>query len=118
MPIVNISALPPDNLSQIRTTLAKVVSELAVALDTVPSNIWVNFIPMTTLQEGETIPDYLEYHPVISVLANPRPNEVIHKGMQVLATTIADGLGLKRDKIWIYWQDLPPGRVLADGEVR
>lgn len=118
MPVVTVQALPPDNPSQIDLTLTKVVSELTAALDTAPNNVWVNFIPMAALREGNKIPGRKEYHAIVTVLANPRPEEVVSQGLQAAARAVASGLGVKLENVWVYWVDLPRGRVFADGEVR
>lgn len=114
MPVVTIQALLPEDQDQIDRTLNKVVHDLAKAIDTVPSNVWANFSPMTAVQEG----DHDQYHPIITVLANPRPEESIRKGLTAVAGAVAAGLGVKKEKVWIRWVDLPPGRVFSDGEVK
>lgn len=114
MPVVTIQALPPKDQEQITRTLDKVVHDLAKAIDTVPSNIWANFSPMAAVKEG----DLLDYHPIITVLANPRPEDSIRKGLAAVAGAVACGLGVKKEKVWVRWVDLPPGRAFADGEVK
>ncbi len=114
MPVVTIQALPPENKDQIDRLLDKVVHDLAKAIDTVPSNVWANFCPMAAVKEG----DLADYHPIITVLANPRPEDSIRKGLNAVAGAVAAGLGFKKEKVWIHWIDLPAGRVCADGEVK
>jgi phenylpyruvate tautomerase PptA (4-oxalocrotonate tautomerase family) len=118
VPIVTIHALPPKEHKQIGALLIEVARKLASALNTPPSNVWVHFEPIVEFCEGEVIPSLSDYHPVIRVLANPRPEEAIRRGLESIAEAVASGLGLDRKNIWIHWVDLPPGRVYADGEVR
>jgi phenylpyruvate tautomerase PptA (4-oxalocrotonate tautomerase family) len=118
MPIVKILALPPKDSNQIDDILTEVARKLAAALDTTPNNVWVHFVPLTHFCEGESVPAESVYHPVITVLANPRPEELIKRGLQAVATAVAAGLELPLENIWIHWVDLPPGRVYADGKVR
>jgi phenylpyruvate tautomerase PptA (4-oxalocrotonate tautomerase family) len=118
MPIVTVHALPPKERKQIGITLTEVARKLASALNTSPSNVWVHFEPILDFCEGETIPSRSNYHPVVTVLANPRPEEAISRGLESIATAIASGLGLDPKNIWIHWVDLPHGRVYADGQVR
>jgi phenylpyruvate tautomerase PptA (4-oxalocrotonate tautomerase family) len=114
MPVVTIQALNPKDEAKIDTTLAKVVNDLAAAIGTVPTNIWANFTPMAAVREG----DLKDYHTIITVLANPRPEESIRKGLKAVADAVSTGLGVKMEKVWIRWVDLPPGRVFADGVVK
>jgi hypothetical protein len=118
MPIVTIHALPPKESKQIGTTLIEVAKKLASALNTSSSHVWVHFEPVVDFCEGETIPSQSDYHPVVTVLANPRSEEAISRGLESIATAVASGLGLDRKNIWIHWIDLPHGRVYADGQVR
>lgn len=118
MPVVTITALPPDDPDRIDATLAGVVSELATALATVPSNVWAHFVPVAALREGGSAPGQLEYHPIVTVLANPRPDEAVSRGLHAVASAVASGLGIKRENVWVHWVDLPQGRVFGGGEVR
>jgi phenylpyruvate tautomerase PptA (4-oxalocrotonate tautomerase family) len=117
MPIVTIHALLPAERQQIGTMLTEVARSLASALNTPPSNVWVHFEPIVAFCEGEAVPSQSDYHPVVTVLANPRPEEAINRGLESIATAVADGLGLNRKHIWIHWTDLPHGRVYADGKI-
>ena len=117
MPIVTIYALPPADPQKISQTLTEVVCGLAVALKTVPENVWAHFIPINALQEGDQVFGGDRYHPVIRVLANPRSQDLINNVLEAIALTVSSGLGVKKDNIWIHWVDLPPGRVYHDNRI-
>ncbi len=117
MPIVTIHALPPEEHKQIGTMLTEVARSLASVLNTPPSNVWVHFEPIVDFCEGEAVPSQSDYHPIVTVLANPRPEEAISRGLESIAIAVANGLGIGRKNIWIHWTDLPHGRVYADGKI-
>jgi hypothetical protein len=117
MPIVTIQALPPDEPRQISQTLEKVVHELAAAVDTLPENVWANFVPFTALREGDAVYGRKDYHPIVTVLANPRSEELVSKGLNAVAGAVAAGLDIKKENVWIHWIDLPAGRVFYDNKV-
>jgi len=118
MPIVTINAVAPSNLASIRNSLIKVARVLAAALDTSPDHVWVYFLPISELCEGEKVPSQKEYHPVVNVLANPRPEDAIQRGLEAIASVIASEFSVDKRNVWIHWIDLPVGRVYAEGTVR
>ncbi len=118
MPVVTIQALPPSDPTQIGTLLAGVSSELTTALSTVPSNVWVNFTPMAAVSEGDGTAENTDYHPIVTVLANPRPEESVQQGLQAVAKAVAAGLKVKLESVWVHWVDLTPGRVFWDGKIK
>ncbi len=118
MPVVTIQALPISDAAQIQSLLADVSSELTAALSTVPSNVWVNFTPMAAVREGDSTGHKADYHPIVTVLANPRPTESVQLGLQAVAKAVAAGLKVKLESVWVHWVDLLPGRVFGDGKVK
>jgi hypothetical protein len=117
MPVVTIQALTPNDPQKVSQTLKAVVQGLAAALNTANENVWAHFTPVSALSEGDNVFGGDEYHPVISVLANPRSQELINNGLNAIASAVSAGLGIKKENIWIHWVDLPPGRVYHDNKI-
>jgi hypothetical protein len=115
MPIVTINAISADVSARIDTTLERVVTGLAAALGTDTSNVWAQFAPLTAVQEGSHRGE--NYHVVVTVLANPRPDDVVAQGLHAVAAAVISGLGISQDRVWIHWVDLPARRVFASGGV-
>ena len=118
MPIVMIRTHGPIDVDRMEAVSARVSRELAAAIGSVPENVWAHFSPMWGLREGLHAPEPSTYHPVVTVLANPRPEEEIRRGLRAVGEAVAAGIGVRVEQVWVHWVDLPPGRVLAGGEVR
>jgi hypothetical protein len=118
MPVVTIQALPPEESARVDELLSQVVGVLASALETTPSNVWANFSPMAQVREGDSAHGQSGYHPIVTVLANPRPDALIHAGLHAVAKAVASGLEIPLERVWIHWVTLNPGQVFADGAVK
>ena len=114
MPVVTIQALPLSP-EKVDTMLADTSKALAGALETVESNVWVNFSPMAAVREGAAVPGAPQYHPIVTVLANPRGEELVGRGMAAVAESVARSLAVPMERVWIHWIALEPNRVFADG---
>jgi len=69
------------------------------------------------MQEGEGPPSALAYHPVVTVLADPRPEDQIHRGLQAVAKAVATGTGIRLEQVWVHWVDLPASRTFSRSRV-
>ena len=114
MPIVTIQALEPADPRTLDQLLGSVVRDLAAALGTEPGNVWANFSPMAAVQEGDSTEDY---HPVVTILAQARPEDAMRKGLEAVAKAVSAGLELPLEKAWVHWVTVEPTRVFADGKV-
>ncbi len=117
MPVVTIEALPQDP-QRVESMLAGEVAAVVDALSTVPENVWAHFVPMQAVYEQGRLNDSQGYHPIVTVLANPRPDAVVARGLEAVAAAVVRELGCPADKVWVHWVDLPPGRVFSAGQVR
>lgn len=76
-------------------------------LGVAPHLLWVHFAPLSYLQEG--LQGTLDApHLVVTVLANPRPDETVRQAMTEIAQTLNGHLNLSAHQVWIHWSDLPP----------
>ena len=114
MPIVTIQALEPADVRKLDALLSAVVSALSAAIGTTPENVWANFTPMAAVQEGDSTDDY---HPVVTILAQPRPDDAVRKGLEAAAKAVAEGLEVPLEKVWVHWANVEPSRIFADGRV-
>ena len=117
MPVVTIHALPPDEPAKIELTLQRVVSDLSSALQSVPGNVWANFTPMAAVREGDAPDGRRDYHLVVTVRANPRPQAQVDRGLEAVAKAVSAGLGVPLERVWVHWMPLEGGRVFANGAV-
>ncbi|HVE14186.1 MAG TPA: hypothetical protein VNI01_12375, partial [Elusimicrobiota bacterium] len=99
--------------ARVERMLADVVRDVSAAIGTTPANVWANFSPMAAVREG----DGASYHPVVTILANPRPKGLVDRGLEAAAKAVAAGLGVPLEKVWVNWATLPPGQVFADGKI-
>lgn len=116
MPVITLHTpdlYVPEQVQHLSETLA---GRLALTLRVPPHLPWVHFVHLTHVQEGlhGTVDTP---HLVVTVLANPRPDEVVHQAMTDIAGTLAEQLHLDPDRSWIHWTDLPPRRTFADGNL-
>ncbi|UQN08567.1 hypothetical protein [Deinococcus sp. QL22] len=56
-------------------------------------------------------------HLVVTVMANPRPDETVRQAMSDIAGVLVEHLKLDPHQVWIHWTDLPPARTFANGQV-
>jgi len=116
MPVVTISALESDAGDRVPQMLAAVVRDLSAALRMDSAHVWANFTPMTAVHEG-SIPGGHDYHIVVIVRGNPRPEALVAQALTAVAKSVAAGLNVRPERIWVQWIDLPPGRAFWNGKV-
>jgi len=116
MPVLTLYTLDTHSSERVQCLADALVQRLSPRLNVPPELLWVHVTPLAHLQEGlhGTVDTP---HLVVTVMANPRPDETVRQAMSDIAETLVEHLKLELHQVWIHWMDLPPARTFANGQV-
>jgi phenylpyruvate tautomerase PptA (4-oxalocrotonate tautomerase family) len=108
MPIVTIHALPPSGPDAIAQIISDIRDSGARALRCSPDNIWVMFQP--------TLPQEQGHPPVVEVRAQSgRTPEQREAFVKAVAESVALGLRVSLERVWIHYLEMRPQDVWFEG---
>jgi len=113
MPVVIVRAQkvadPAGLLEAIRVRLAD-------SLQGSPANVWAQWAPPSAVSDGWT--EEPGYRVIVTIMADPRPEELVARGLSAVGEAVAEQLGIPTTSVWVHWQDLPPKTKWTGGVVR
>jgi hypothetical protein len=123
LPIVDVVALPQDPPVDVLAVLGAVCVAVAAAAEcpemqvhatwrTLPDGHYVEGRVDAALQPAST------HAPQVRIRALPRNPAMIQAMLEAAARALADSLEIDPDNVFVHFEELVPGRVLAGGRVQ
>ncbi len=118
MPLVQIHSFPPSDPKTIPRLVTQVRDAGAAAFACAPDNIWVQFIPLApghyvqgSGAAAETV--HADSHPPVVVIRaqRGRSREQLTALATAISETLAEGLGIPGENVWIHYQEMESADV-------
>jgi hypothetical protein len=114
VPIVTLTALPADGATVDRV-LARLVTDLAAAVDCPVGDVWVSFVPAAAQHLGLRRATAGSQCPIVVVRGRARSGEKVAAALAAAAAAVGAELDVPVEDVWLQWIDVVVGRAFVGG---
>jgi hypothetical protein len=123
MPVLEVRALPQDPPVDVPAVLGRLCSAVAHAAGCPERQVWATWhtLPDGAYVEGRNDAErqpHETHPPLVRVLALAgRSPENVAAVLQAAGSSLAGSLGLEPGNVFVHYDEIPSGRVLAGGRI-